>query len=74
VKVIEVTDGKSKVAYQAENVTGIYPQNAPPEGMPNLDDGEVYRKSVDALTTELGKLFITHPADDDHDESDMHAQ
>jgi hypothetical protein len=67
VKVIEVTGGAAKSVYENDNVSCVYPPDAPPEGLPNLADEEVYRKSIDALTTELGKLFITHPADNDHD-------
>jgi hypothetical protein len=67
VKVIAIDGGAAKSVYDNDNVSCVYPPNSPPEGLPNLADEEVYRKSVDALTTELGKLFITHPADDDHD-------
>lgn len=67
VKVIEVTGSRAKNVYEDDDVTGVYPTEAPPEGLPNLADEQVYRKSVDALTTELGKLFITHPAEPDHD-------
>jgi hypothetical protein len=67
VKVLEVNDGMVKVAYSNENVTGEYPPHAPPEGLPNLSDEQVYTKTMDALTTEMGKLFITH--DDDTDDS-----
>ncbi len=67
VKVIEVNGGQAKTVYDNDNVNCVYPPNSPPEGLPNLADEDVYRKSVDALTTELGKLFITHPAEPDHD-------
>lgn len=67
VKVVEVDGGRAKTVYENDNVTAIYPPNSPPEGLPNLADEQVYRKCLDALTTELGKLFITHPADEDHD-------
>jgi hypothetical protein len=36
--------------------------------LPNLAEDQVYHKTVDALTSELGKLFITHPVDDEHDQ------
>jgi hypothetical protein len=68
VKVIEVTGARTKTGYEDDGVSAVYPPNSPPEGLPNLDDETVYRHTVDALTTELGKLFITHPDDsDDHD-------
>jgi len=63
VKVVEVADGKAKSVYENDNISGVYPPNSPPEGMPGLDDETVYHKSIDALTTELAKLFITHPSD-----------
>lgn len=67
VKVIEVAGGRARGAYENDNISSVYPPSAPPEGLPNLLDEQVYRKTVDALTTQLGKLFITHPADNDHD-------
>jgi hypothetical protein len=68
VRVIEVAGGKTKTGYENDNVSGTYPPNAPPEGLPNLAEDQVYHKTVDALTSELGKLFITHPVDDEHDQ------
>jgi hypothetical protein len=64
VKAVEVANGQAKLAYQAENVGGVYPKQAPPEGMPGLSDELVYHKSIDSLTSELAKLFITHQADE----------
>jgi hypothetical protein len=32
--------------------------------MPGLSDEVVYHKSIDSLTSELAKLFITHQADE----------
>jgi hypothetical protein len=63
VKVVEITGSKAKSVYDNDNITGVYPPNSPPEGMPGLDEDTVYHKSIDALTTELAKLFITHPPD-----------
>jgi hypothetical protein len=70
VKVVEVSSGKARTAYENDDVTGVFPANSPPEGMPGLDDATVYHKSIDALTTELAKLFIPHPPDASH-ASDM---
>lgn len=64
VKVVEVNDGKARMAYTNDSITGEYPPKSPPEGMPELSDDVVYAKSVDALTTEMAKLFITHEADE----------
>jgi hypothetical protein len=62
-KVVEVAGGKATMAYTNDNISGEYPPKSPPEGMPELSDDVVYAKSVDALTTEMAKVFITHPAD-----------
>jgi hypothetical protein len=62
VKVIEVSDGKAKPAYEMDDVSGVYPSDAPPEGLPNLDDQTVYHKAVDDLTKNLAKLFISYEA------------
>jgi hypothetical protein len=71
VKVVEVKDGKARTAYENDNITGVFPPNSPPEGMPGLDDEMVYHKSIDALTTELAKLFITHPPDEASHQQDL---
>lgn len=63
VKVVEVNDGVAKTVYTNDNLTGEYPPHAPPEGLPNLSDDQVYSKTMDALTTEMGKLFLTHDQD-----------
>jgi len=64
VKAVEVANGRAKLAYQSDSVGGVYPKQSPPEGMPGLSDDLVYHKSIDSLTTELAKLFISHPADE----------
>ncbi|MGD0766644.1 MAG: hypothetical protein ABSB42_00315 [Tepidisphaeraceae bacterium] len=63
VKAVEVANGRAKLAYQIDSVGGVYPKQAPPEGMPGLSDELVYHKTIDLLTSELAKLFITHEAD-----------
>ena len=63
VKVIEVNDGKSKTAYENDNVSAVFPADAPPEGLTGLDENQVYAKTLDDLTTELGKLFVPHPSE-----------
>jgi hypothetical protein len=64
VKIIEVNNGKTKNAYENDNVGAVYPADAPPEGLTGLNENEVYAKSLDALTTELGKLFVPHPSEE----------
>jgi hypothetical protein len=62
-RVEEVAGGKGKTAYQEDDITGEYPPKAPPEGVPGLDDETTYRKTIDALTTELATRFVSHEAD-----------
>jgi hypothetical protein len=64
VKIIEVNDGKSKTAYENDNVSALFPADAPPEGLTGLNENEVYAKTLDALTTELGKLFVPHTSEE----------
>jgi hypothetical protein len=63
VRVVEVVGSAGTVAYTEDSIQGSYPPHAPPEGMPGLSDDAVYRKTIDNLTTELAKRFITHEAD-----------
>lgn len=63
VKVIEVQDGRAKVAYE-DVVRAQYPVKAPEEGIPGADDYAIYRGTLNEFTTQIAKRFITHPADD----------
>ncbi len=64
-KVIEISGGKSKVAYQEEHIAGLYPPHAPSEGVAGMEDDQVlFRRTLDVLTTELAKRFISHPPED----------
>jgi hypothetical protein len=62
-KVVELSGGNVKVAYEEEGITAVYPPNTPDEGVAGVSDAEVYQQSVDALTTQLAKRFITHESD-----------
>ncbi|MGA3066591.1 MAG: hypothetical protein ABSF29_07065 [Tepidisphaeraceae bacterium] len=62
-KVVEIASQKATVAYQEENISIIYPSNAPPEGLPDLDEDHVYHESVDTLAKEVATRFVTHEAD-----------
>jgi hypothetical protein len=65
-KVIEVHGSQGKTAFQVNSISAIFPKDAPPEGVYGLSDDVIYHKTVDALTDEIGKLFMTHPSDE-HD-------
>jgi hypothetical protein len=67
VKVIDSESRNPKTVFATENVVGSYPENSPPEGLPGMNEEEVYSKSLDVLTTEIGKLFITHDQDKNPD-------
>jgi hypothetical protein len=62
-KVVELSGGSAKVAYEEDGITAVYPPNTPEAGVAGISDAEVYQQSVDALTTQLAKRFITHDAD-----------
>jgi hypothetical protein len=62
-KVIEVANGQTSVGYSESNISAIYPLKAPLEGLPGLSDSDVYHHTIDTVTSELAKRFITHEAD-----------
>lgn len=63
-KVIEVENGKAKVAYEENNIRAIFPPKSPEEGVPNADDYRIYLGVLNEFTTELAKRFIPHPAEE----------
>jgi hypothetical protein len=64
IRVFEVKDGKATIGFEQDEVRAYYPKNAPPEGMPSGNDYKIYVGTVDAITTEVCKRFVPHPADD----------
>ncbi|MDP9174022.1 MAG: hypothetical protein M3O30_09175 [Planctomycetota bacterium] len=60
---IEVTNGQSKVAFQENDISAVYPDKSPVEGVTGLEDDDVYHHTVDSFTSELAKRFITHEQD-----------
>jgi len=66
VRVLAVSDRVAKTDYQNDSVSVLYPPKVPPDGVPDLDENTVEHGTIDALTTELAKMFFTH----DLDESD----
>jgi hypothetical protein len=63
VEVIEVADGKAKVAFTERGISVVSPKNCPVEGMPDLNDTAVYASTLDSFTGELGKRFVPHESD-----------
>lgn len=66
VKVVEIANGKAKVAKYTEDITVSFPKDSPKEGMPNGDHYKIYQGTLDAFTTEVVYRFYDHePPDDD---------
>ena len=61
VKVVEVTNGQAKVGYEESAVTAVFPPKAREEGTPNGNDSVIYRGTVDELTREIAKRFVSYP-------------
>lgn len=59
-KVIEIENGKGKVAYEESNIPAVFPPKAREEGTPDGNDFAIYRGTVDALSSELAKRFVPH--------------
>ena len=61
VKVIEVTNGKGRVAFTDDSLRVQFPKVGPEEGLPNRTDDGMYRGTLDALTTQIVLRFFAHP-------------
>lgn len=59
-RVVEVEDGKAKVAYE-ESLTVTYPPSAPAEGLPGVGDARIYTGTVDLLATVIARRLYAHP-------------
>ena len=62
VRVVEVADGRAHVAYE-DVVKALFPVRAPEEGVPGADEYAIYRGTVNELTSEIAKRFITHESE-----------
>jgi hypothetical protein len=61
VKLIEVDgDGPARVAFEQNNVTTHFPPKAPPEGTSAFGDARIYAGTIDALGTEIARLFVQY--------------
>jgi hypothetical protein len=65
IKVLAVAGGKATVAYNEGNVTETYPPKAPPQGVPNSTDMEIYQGIVDNFALDVTERFATHPSAED---------
>jgi hypothetical protein len=66
-KVVEVSDGKGKLAYEENNVKIQFPRKAPEEGILGADEYKIYLGSVDRMTTEILYRFITHDTNEEEE-------
>lgn len=60
-KIVEITDGKGKSAYDEGSVTSQFPDKATKEGVLNSTDRAIYGGTVDAITTQIVTRLVTHP-------------
>ncbi len=51
--------GAWKVVYE-DTVVASYPDNAPPEGLPDLDEATVFQKTISELTNNISAKFVEH--------------
>ena len=67
-KVVEVPPAGSgeaaKVAYEESGVQAVFPPKAREEGTPDGNDRIIYQGLIDALSTEIAKRFVPHPAEE----------
>lgn len=65
VKVVEVDEsGKSKLAYENDNVRVVFPKKSPPEGIPASNDIKIYQGTLDEFTKVVAELFYTHDVEE----------
>jgi hypothetical protein len=67
-KVIENSASKAKVAFQADRMHVSYPPKSPDEGMPGLNDADVYEKTLEAFAMKVVNEFVPHPPPEDSDQ------
>lgn len=65
IKVLEVQNGKAKVAFTDNDVHVVYPKDSDEDGVPNVGDYAIYRGLTDAFTTEAIHRFVTYEAEED---------
>ena len=60
-KVIEVADGKAKIAYHEDHIQVQFPKSAPKEGAINQNEATIYRGVLDSISSEVALRFVRHP-------------
>jgi hypothetical protein len=66
-KVVEIgADGKAKVTFQMDRMRVNYPNKSAEEGVPGLNDADVYEKTIEAYATQVVNQFVPHrPTEDE---------
>lgn len=59
-KVLEITNGRAKVAFQVDNMHVVFPPKSPEEGLPGVGDAQVYERTLEAFSTQVVNQFIPH--------------
>jgi hypothetical protein len=63
VKVLEITDGHAKVAYEVDGLRVVFPKASPEEGAMEGNDVQMYAGVLDEFSTELMERFLRHQVD-----------
>ena len=63
-KVLEIKDGKAKLAYEEENIHDVYPPKSPEEGVPNKGELWAYEGTVEQFATDMANRFVSHQAEE----------
>jgi hypothetical protein len=66
-KVVEIADGKAKVTFQVDRMQVKYPEKAPEEGVPGLNDGDIYEKTLAAYAKMVVNEFVPHASPEDEE-------
>jgi len=59
VRVVEVSGNQGKIVF-SDKVSAVFPEDAPPDGLPNLNRSLTYRGLIDSLGTAVVEKFIAH--------------
>ena len=63
IRVIEIANGKAKVAFEENNVHAIFPPKSPEEGVVNMEPMVAYRGLIAEFTTEALHRFVPYQED-----------
>ena len=63
-RVVEVTNGKAKVAFEENNVHAIFPPKSPEEGVVNLEQAVAYRGLLGEFTTQVLHRFVPYESEE----------